>query len=136
MLYQRLGENPDWLYWIGGLSAATFLFSLILIPWIVIKLPDDYFSDRERHASRLKQRHPLEFIIIASVRNLLAILLIVAGLLMLVLPGQGLLSLLIGVSLSDFPGKYRVERWFVSRPGILKSINWVRTKAKKPALKV
>ncbi len=45
---------------------------------------------------------------------------------MLVTPGQGLLTLLIGLLLLNFPGKYRLERWLVRRPGVLRTLNWVR----------
>ncbi len=135
-LQQLLAENPQWALWMGGISLATFLLSLILIPWLIIKLPENYFSDRKRHTSRLRQRHPLEYALILTAKNLLAVFLIIAGLLMLVLPGQGLLSLLIGISLSDFPGKFRLERWIVSRPGVLATLNWIRKKARKPELKL
>lgn len=58
----------------------------------------------------------------------------VAGILMLALPGQGLLTIIIGLVLMDFPGKYYAERWVISRHSILLSINWIRKKADKPAL--
>jgi hypothetical protein len=68
------------------------------------------------------------------VKNLLGCLFVVAGLLMLVLPGQGLLSILIGIILLDFPGKYSVERWLISRPPVLHTVNWLRRRAGRPPL--
>jgi len=53
---------------------------------------------------------------------------------MLVLPGQGLLTILFGIALLDFPGKYRLERRIVSYPKVLNSINWIRKKANKKPL--
>ena len=55
--------------------------------------------------------------------------------LMLVLPGQGLLTILIGIGISDFPGKYKLERRLVSVPGILGAINWIRGKARVEPLR-
>ncbi len=59
----------------------------------------------------------------------MATLLILAGILMLILPGQGILTILIGIGLSDFPKKYQLERWFAKKPTLLNSMNWLRKKA-------
>ncbi len=67
-------------------------------------------------------------------KNLLGYLLIVAGIAMLVLPGQGVLTILLGVILVDLPGKYRFERWIVARPLVLKSINRLRQRAGRDPL--
>jgi hypothetical protein len=53
---------------------------------------------------------------------------------MLVLPGQGLLTIILGITLMNFPGKYRLERWLVSRGSTLKLINYLRRRRGKPAL--
>jgi putative transmembrane protein PGPGW len=68
------------------------------------------------------------------VKNTIGIILIVAGIIMLALPGQGILTMLVGLVLIDFPGKYQAERWVVERKFILQSINWIRSKAGKPGL--
>lgn len=51
-------------------------------------------------------------------------------------PGQGLLTIFMGVMLIDFPGKYRFERWLVSRRVILAAANRFRAKAGRPPLEV
>jgi hypothetical protein len=53
---------------------------------------------------------------------------------MLFLPGQGLLTMITGLLLIDYPGKFRLERKIVNTPAVLKSLNWLRAKAKKPPL--
>ena len=63
---------------------------------------------------------------VVAARNVLGYLCIIAGVAMLALPGPGLLTLLIGFLLVDFPGKYRVEKWVVSRRRVLRAINWFR----------
>ena len=50
---------------------------------------------------------------------------------MLFTPGQGILSILAGLLLMNFPGKFRLERWLVQRPGVLKSLNWLRARRGK-----
>lgn len=57
---------------------------------------------------------------------MLAVGFLLFGALMLVLPGQGILTILISITLLDFHGKFRLQRWVVSRPGVLDSINWLR----------
>ncbi|MGF1546973.1 MAG: PGPGW domain-containing protein [Thiotrichales bacterium] len=123
-----------WLFWLGGLSAITFIASVVLIPWLVIGLPTDYFADRQSHLSRMHRQHPTRYQLIKIAKNALATLLILAGILMLVLPGQGLLTILIGISISDFPGKYRLERRLVRQPGIFRALNWIRERYHKPPL--
>jgi hypothetical protein len=67
-------------------------------------------------------------------KNLLGYLLIAAGIAMLVLPGQGVLTILLGFILVDLPGKYRFERWLVTRPLVLRSINRLRRRAGRDPL--
>ena len=130
----EVAQNADLAWIFVGISLITFIGSLILIPWLIVRLPEDYFSGSRRHKSRLKMQHPVVYWSARVAKNALSLILIVAGIAMLVLPGQGLLSILIGISISDFPGKYHLERYLVSRPGVLKSINWIRKRAGKPSL--
>jgi hypothetical protein len=59
---------------------------------------------------------------------------VVAGLVMLVVPGQGLLTLAVGLMLMDFPGKFRLERWLATRGPVWRSLNWLRKRARRPPL--
>jgi hypothetical protein len=61
---------------------------------------------------------------------------LLAGLAMLFTPGQGLLTILMGIMLLNFPGKQRLELAIVRRPAVLKSINWVRGRAGRPPLQL
>jgi hypothetical protein len=123
------GVPPAVLGWISALSILTFFGSLIAVPVIVTRIPADYFEASRRHEARLHKLHPIVYLTVRILKNLLAVALVVGGIMMLVLPGQGLLTILIGVGVSDFPGKYRVERRLVRLPGILTAINWIRAKA-------
>ena len=55
---------------------------------------------------------------------------------MLVLPGQGLLTIVTGFLFVDYPGKFKLERKMVSYPAILNSLNWIRSKSNKAPLKI
>lgn len=133
-LSSMLGNHGDIAMLMATVSLLTFVGSLLLIPWLVVRMPADYFTEERRHASQLKSKHVAVYWTLRILKNLLALLLVVAGIAMLILPGQGLLSILIGISISDFPGKYHLERYLVTRHGVLKSLNWVRHRAGKPDL--
>jgi hypothetical protein len=121
---------PGVLGWVTGLSIATFIGSLIVVPIIAARIPADYFDDTRRREAVLHRMHPVIYFAVRILKNMLAVVLIAGGILMLVLPGQGILTILIGIGISDFPGKYRLERKLVCLPGILTAINWIRSKAK------
>tara|TARA_B100001057_G_scaffold120887_3_gene119633 strand:+ start:11978 stop:12196 length:219 start_codon:yes stop_codon:yes gene_type:complete len=70
------------------------------------------------------------------VKNIIGYILIVGGILMLVLPGQGLFTILIGLMLSNYPGKFYIEKRFIAIPSILKMINWLRKKTNTPKIKI
>lgn len=110
-------------------SVVMFLGTLIALPQLAVRIPPDYFVDPERHASRLHTLHPAVFVVLVVLKNLVGWLLVLIGLAMLVLPGQGLLTILVGLLLSDFPGKFRLERWVACQAGVLKAINWLRRRA-------
>jgi hypothetical protein len=114
------------LWWGTGLSALALVATLIGVPWVVARLPSDYFSRRQRSAWRRSAETPVVALILGVAKNALGALLLLLGVVMLVTPGQGLLTLLIGLLLLNFPGKYRVERWLVLRPGVLRALNWLR----------
>ena len=110
-------------------SLAMFLGSLLALPFLVARLPADYFADPHRHANRLRQFHPLFYVAALVLKNLLGWVLILAGIAMLVLPGQGLVTILIGLVLSDFPGKFALERRLACTPAIFNALNWLRRRA-------
>jgi small-conductance mechanosensitive channel len=124
--------TPEVLWWVTGGSLLTLLLVLLAVPWVVARLPADYFvAERRRRADESERawHHPLLNIL----RNLLGAVLALLGLLMLLTPGQGLLTLLAGLLLMNFPCKYRLERWLVQRPGVFSGLNWLRGKVGKAA---
>jgi hypothetical protein len=122
------------LWWLGASSVVTFVGTLVLVPWMVVRIPADYFAHRTRHKASWADQHPVIRWVLLIAKNLLGYVFILAGLAMLLLPGQGLLTLAVGIMLLDFPGKFEVERTFVSRGPVRRTINWLRVRAGRPEL--
>jgi hypothetical protein len=119
-------ELATLLWWTTGLSLLALVATAIGIPWVVARLPHDYFSRRSRAAWRRTADEPFPALVLGAAKNVLGAVLLILGVIMLVTPGQGVLTILIGMMLMNFPGKYRVERWLVRRPGVLRALNWLR----------
>lgn len=130
-----LESHRQLLVWVGVGSLGVFIISLLCLPWLVAKIPEDYFVPKKRKPTNWKSQRPVVRLLTLIGKNLLGISLILAGLLMLFLPGQGILTLVTGLLLTDYPGKFRLERRIVSTPAILNGLNWLRAKTKKPPLK-
>ncbi len=121
-------QHREWFIWLSIASVVFFVGSLIAVGVVVVRMPVDRFAKKEKA--------PKGNLAMRIGRNVLGWVLILAGLAMLVLPGQGLLVLLIGIMLADFPGKVRLERWIVSRGKVLKTINKFRKKFGRPPLQM
>jgi len=131
----------EWFYsnetlslWLLAISLISFVGTLIAVPIILVRIPQDYFSYPSRHRIPWRNRNRFWRLPVLLARNLSGVIFIFLGILMLVLPGQGLLTILIGLVLLNFPGKYSLERRIVNQPVVLRSINWVRLKAGKGKL--
>ena len=127
--------SSEALQFLEIISLVSFVASLIAIPMLLIRLPQDYFSERHPR-TWLVNHHPVLRITALALKNLLGVILLVGGLAMLVLPGQGLLTMLIGVSLMTFPGKRALERKIIGRPLMLQAINRIRQRFHQPPLHV
>lgn len=128
-------QDHETLLWgLGALSVVTFLVTLVVVPWLIVQIPADYFTHARKERMALVVSNPVLRIIFRLARNFFGFVFVVAGLAMLVLPGQGVLTILIGLTLLNFPGKERLLHWIVSRRSVLKSINWIRDKAGKDSL--
>ena len=114
-------------------SIVAFVGTLTAIPYILVNLPADYFDERRRR-EWFADHHPVLRAVFHGVKNAFGVVFLLAGFAMLFLPGQGILTMLIGVSLMDFPGKRRLERKLIGRPAILNTINALRKKFNKPPL--
>jgi len=135
-MLEWINAHQTMLWWLGLFSVITFVCTLILTPIIVTRIPADYFDHRRRYPPRRKEQNQAIRLILLFGKNLLALILIAGGIAMLFLPGQGLLTILIGVMLLDFPGKYVIERRIVQQPKVMQTINWLRAKGDRPPLRI
>jgi hypothetical protein len=117
---------------LGVVSGVLFIGTLIAIPILIVRLPNDYFIKNHRR-TWLQNRHPVLRVTAYVIKNLIGYVFLLAGIAMLVLPGQGILTMLIGVSLIDFRGKQKLQRKLIGQPAILRTINKIRQKyGRKP----
>lgn len=121
-----LDEQSGWLWWGFATSVLLLIASPIAVAWVVVRLPKDYFASERRRPLESLTSHPVPRPVVLVLKNVLGVVLLVAGAVMLVVPGQGLLTMVMGMLLVDFPGKYRLERWLVTRAKVWRSINWLR----------
>ena len=122
------------ILWFGSISLFVFLFSLLSIKWLVSLIPEDYFINKKD--SKIKTSNIFIWYIVLIFKNLIGYSLILGGIMMLVLPGHGLFTIIIGLMMSNYPGKYSIEKKFIAIPTILKSINWLRRKSNKPPIRI
>lgn len=121
------------LGWLFVGSLVSLLIVAALLPVLVVRLAPDHFLTTRRE---LVQRGGLYRWSLRIGKNLLGLLFLLAGLLMLVLPGQGLLTILIGLLMLEFPGKRALELRLVRRPAILGFLNRMRERRGRPPLQV
>ncbi|MDD9301026.1 MAG: hypothetical protein HUK40_01265 [Desulfobacter sp.] len=110
-----------------------FMVSLAAVPWLVGKIPTYHFVDvsQDRGPGKLKKGS----LAVRAVKNLGGLVLILAGIIMLFIPGQGLLTILVGVIFLEFPKKKRLILFLVGNKQIQQGLNWIRDKKKVPTLK-
>jgi len=134
-LISWLSNNLQLLTLIGFVSALIFVISLLSLPWLVAKIPVDYFASQGRAETAWKSRHPVARLLLIIGKNLLGFILLLGGIVMLFLPGQGILTIVAGLLLMDYPGKFALEKRIARTPTIFKGLNWLRDRAGKPPLK-
>jgi hypothetical protein len=133
-----------WIRWVEGneallvataiLSALTFFGTLALVPVLLGRMPANYFAG-DQPPDELVRRVPPSLRLFARIlKNLLGLVLLGMGFVMLFIPGQGVLTMLLGIALLDFPGKRKLERRIASRPRVRKSIDWIRERKGQPPL--
>ena len=118
-----------------GVFIVTFAVNLAIVSFILVKLPATYFQ-KSHNRDILPDSSPLVRLLAKIGKNVLGVLLAALGVVLSLpgVPGQGLLTVLLGIMLLDIPGKRRLEMKIVSRPKIFNAINKLRHRFGKPAL--
>ena len=120
------------LSFLGAASFALLVATILLVPVLVGALPQDEFKDREAPRHAWRDLHPAIATSLRILRNAFGALCVVAGVALLVLPGQGLLTIFAGVLLLEFPGKRRLVLCVVSKRPIQRTLNWMRRRRRVP----
>ena len=130
--FPTFGAELSAVLWTLVLCSA-FVGSLAIGAFFLVQLPATYFLDDDHNVPRPSDRGFLYWTLLI-LKNLLGAVLVVAGAVMLFTPGQGILTILIGIMLLTFPGKRRLERKLVAQPHVLDAINRLRARFAKPPL--
>ncbi|MFL5329797.1 MAG: hypothetical protein ACJ8C4_12870 [Gemmataceae bacterium] len=122
-------EIPGLPLWVSvvGLAILMAAGSIAVTALALVKIPADYFlgphtPDWTRH------RHPILRWSFRIFRNFAGWLLVSLGIVLSLpgVPGQGLLTILLGLMLVEFPGKRQMEQRLVRWPRVRKSVDAIR----------
>jgi len=119
------------LVWLAAVSVLVSVVGLALLPWLIARLPADAFAEEGNARLPSLRRHPVAAALLIGIKNAAGGLFVIAGILMLVLPGQGVLSILLGLALMHFPGKRRLMRRIAWIGPIRKALGRIRARAGK-----
>jgi hypothetical protein len=109
-------------------SLAGLVFAALALPRVVGRLPEAWFLHPPPPFAERLRAAPGGTL----ARNLLAVALLAAGIAMLFLPGQGVLTILAGLLISDLPLRDRLVRALVSRARIARALQRLRRWAGAP----
>jgi hypothetical protein len=125
------------LWWGVGISVGAAVLTLLLGTVVVVGWPADRFKG-EAPTEAGQARSGLVRALAFAGRNLAGAVLVLLGLIMAIpgVPGQGLLTMLIGLTLLSFPGKRRLERRLVRTPALFGAINRLRARFARPPLEI
>ncbi|MFW6415151.1 MAG: PGPGW domain-containing protein [Thermodesulfobacteriota bacterium] len=123
------------LFWLlGSGSLLLLLFSLLVLPLVIIHIPADYFAREKRFSFFRENVSPPISIAWIVLKNLIGAVFVLIGLIMLLTPGQGLITIFIGLLLLNFPGKYRLEKSLIRQRSLFGWMNRLRARFGKPDL--
>jgi len=128
------GEHPNALVWAFGVSLVLFVGSFVLIPILVARMRQDYFVAADADEHTWLGRHRVTRAAARVAKNALGGGLLVAGIAMMVLPGQGIITVIVALSLLEFPGKRALELRLIRQSGVSSVINWIRARSGRPPL--
>ncbi len=113
-------------WWMPLLWIATFVGGLLLMEWLILRIPPDYFVRPPRSLRYLSRPQRIGQLALMTLKNGGGLVLLAAGLLMLFTPGPGLLAMVLGLSLVNFPGKRTLEVRLLCQPRVLDAANRLR----------
>ena len=141
-MFDLLSDFLSGLTWqkvvVGALIfLASFFINLGIVSFILVKLPADHFSKSRKTKFWAGPRPAIHAAKVIG-KNIGGLLLVALGIVLSLpgVPGQGLLTVLLGIMLLDFPGRHRLEQKLLSKPSIVNTINRLRKRFDKPPLQL
>ena len=141
-MFEFLSDFVSGLTWqkvvVGALIfLASFFINLGIVSFILVKLPADHFSKSRKTKFWAGPRPAIHAVKVIG-KNIGGLLLVALGIVLSLpgVPGQGLLTVLLGIMLLDFPGRHRLEQKLLSKPSIVNTINRLRKRFDKPPLQL
>ena len=126
MYWDWISDNYRVIQWVGLVSFLLFFLSLFILRYVIVRLPDDYFvidsPDSNKHSGNLID------LALRVAKNLFGFLLIICGIILLVIPGQGLVTIVLGAWIIDLPWIIKIKRKFVYSRFVKRALNWIRSK--------
>ena len=129
--------GPNFIFLTILLTTVVSIAYFIVISYIITQMDKRYFIRKKNAGDDVSEKPHLTSMnssviyVVNIVKIIIGVCLLLCGVVMLVLPGQGLLTILIGLSLVPFPGKNKIEQDLLSRKSVRSSLNWIRMKANK-----
>jgi hypothetical protein len=127
-------NHPEVWGWIALISFSLVVIYAGVLILAVIRMSPDYFSAPSPAPGTFRQRFPIFRLIVKILKTFLGLVLLIAGIAMLILPGQGLLTIAVAISFLEFPGKRKLLSAIVRRGGVMNTLNTIRRKAGKEPL--
>jgi len=118
-----------------GLFVGSLLLSFLSIGIVMVKIPENYFSSHYQQDFLPNSPWLVRWGAVI-LKNILGVILVIIGIILSLpgVPGQGVLTILLGLIMLDIPGKRPIEARIIKRPTILAAVNDLRARYKKPPL--
>jgi hypothetical protein len=128
-LFGWIRSHPETGGWIalGSIGLAALYGGILLAA--VTRMSPDYFTCPAPPPGTLRRRHPILLLAARGFKTLLGVVMLMAGIAMLVLPGQGLVTIAIAITFLEFPGKRKLLAAIACREGVMRALNAIRRKA-------
>lgn len=132
---KQLAYSP-WIQASFVFSLLLFIGSLFFIPYIILKLPANFFKTENRPPVLFLQFGKNTHLFFKIIKNIIGFILLLSGFIMLFLPGQGLITIFLGLGMMDFPGKNQLIKKFIGVPSVLNKLNHFRVNRGLPPFEV
>lgn len=118
-----------------GFFVGSLLLSFVSIGVVMVKIPENYFSSHYQQDFMPGSKWIVRWGAVIA-KNIFGFFLVCLGILLSLpgVPGQGILTILLGLIMLDIPGKRPLEARIIKRPAILSAINDLRARYNKPPL--